>query len=371
MQRPRARPLGRSLLAALVLGLALACEPAVVESPSPSATPIPTGVATPAPSPSDPGQSEPPAGVARWAAVTPTGAAPGARADHTWTFDPGGAVAYLFGGHGPDADLADLWVYDLTADAWLSLTAAAGPSPRHDHAAAFVDGLGLVVLGGRTADGVADDLWAYDPSADAWRTLEVAGERPAARAGACAALRTDGRLWLHGGEASDGAALDDTWVYDPGPSSWTRLDPAGEAPAARHDAACWWTADDRFVVAGGRGADDTILADAWTLAGDAAGPWQSVDAVGLEPLADAAATSTDLGAVLVGGVGGLDGAPSADLLTFEPRSLEAARYAAQADGPGPRHGAAIVNDPQGERLLLFGGDDGTAPLGDLWAVRLP
>lgn len=373
MLRPRAWPLGRSLLAIILLAVPLACEPAPSEPPSPTASASPPASADPSPSPSEPVPSDPAAGEARWTAVTASGDAPAARADHSWTFDPSGAVAYLFGGRGADGDLADLAAYDLTADAWLALSPAGpAPSPRHDHAAAYVDGLGLVVLGGRTDAGVVDDLWAYDPSADGWRTLEVAGERPPARAGACVAQRTDGRLWLHGGEGADGALLDDTWVYDPGPSTWTRLDtPAGDGPAARRDAACWWTADDRFVVMGGAGADGAVLADGWTLAGDAADGWAAIDADTLLPRADAAASAGDQGAVLVGGVADAAGTPVADLLVFDPRTLETARFTAAADGPPARHGAALVDDPQGERLLLFGGTDGATPLADLWAVRLP
>jgi hypothetical protein len=272
-----------------------------------------------------------------------------------------------------DGDLDDLWAYDLTADVWQRLDPGGDrPSPRHEHAAAWIDGLGLVVFGGRSDAGALDDFWAYDPAADGWRTLAVTGPPPAARAGACVAMRADGRLWLYGGLGPDQAVLADTWIYDSGLSDWVSRPSVGEAPAGRSGAACWWSADDRFLIHGGTSATGAALGDAWSL--EAAGPadsvWQPVVDPGLSPRAQAAVTTGGGGAVIVGGRGA-DGAARSDLVTFEASTLAVTHLDAAPEGPAARSGASLVDDPEAERLLLFGGAGASGPLNDLWALDLP
>lgn len=350
---------GRAILLALIIGVPLACGPTVPVTPSPMAT-------STAP-------SEPSAGLARWSAISPSGSTPAPRSGQSWTVDPSSAVAYLFAGRGEGSDFGDLWAYDLTADAWSRLEPAGDrPAPRRDQAAVWVDGLGLVMFGGRTDSGVLDDFWAYDPSANAWRTLDVAGSRPGARSGACVAPRVDGRFWLLGGQSADGSVFADTWEYDPGPSTWTQRPATAEIPAGRSSAACWWTADDRFVVYGGASATGAALGDAWLLAGagspDAA--WRPLVASGLMPRSGAAGTAASRGAVVAGGIG-RDGAVRSDVVTFDSRALAVTRLDAAPDGPPARSGASLVDDPEGERLVLFGGAGTTSAFGDLWALDLP
>lgn len=328
---------------------------------SDAASPSPTTSATPVP-------TDPPAGVARWTAVTPATPVPNARSGHTWTVDPSSAVAYLFGGRGAAGLLGDVWAYDLTADRWAQLQPdGEQPAPRFEHGAAWVDGLGVVVFGGRTEDAALDDLWAFDPSANAWRAIEVGDPRPSARAAACLALRTDGRLWLFAGEGAPGTEL---WIFDQGPSSWTRR-AVTAGPGRRSGAACWWTADDRLAVHGGLapGPPPAPLGDLWVFdPEEASGTWQ--EAGDLAPRDRAAWTTTSQGGVATGGIGE-GGALLADVVVFEARSLAATVLRSASDGPAPRNGAALADDPEGERVLMFGGRGADGPLGDLWALDLP
>jgi hypothetical protein len=332
---------------------------ATASSPTTSATPVP---------------SDTPVGVARWAAVTSSAPGPGPRSGHSWTVDPSSAVAYLFAGRGSTGPLADVWAYDLTADRWSQLRPdGEGPAARFEHGAAWVDGLGLVVFGGRTEAGVLDDFWAFDPGANAWRTLDVAGARPPARAAACAALRADGRLWLYGGEGASGPAQGVLWTYDPGPSSWTQLEVDG-GPGGRAGSACWWSADDRLVVHGGLipGATSALFGDLWAFDPEAGadGAWQAVERADLAPRARAAVTTTSHGGLVVGGVGEAD-ALLADAVVFDATSLTPNVLRPPADGPAARSGAALADDPEGERTLMYGGLGVSGALGDLWALDLP
>jgi hypothetical protein len=333
---------------------------------SPVATsPSPTTSATTAP-------TDPPPGVARWTAMTPSTPGPDARSGHTWTVDPSSAIAYLFGGRGSAAAMADVWGYDLTADRWLPLRPQGdGPTGRFEHGAAWVDWLGLVVFGGRTDDRVLDDAWAYDPSRNAWRTIEVTGSAPSARAAACLALRADGQVWMYGGELADGSASAELSVYDPRASAWSRH-AAGDGPGARAGMACWWTADDRLAVHGGSmpGPPSATLGDLSVLDPDAstAGSWQS--AGDFPPRDRAGSTVTSRGGVVFGGIGAGEEL-LADVVVFDDRTLEATALRGAPDGPAARSGAALADDPEGERVLMYGGRGADGPLRDLWVLDLP
>jgi Galactose oxidase, central domain len=341
-------------------------------SSSPTATARTSDAASPSPTTSTtPPATDTPAGVARWTAITPTSPAPDARSGHAWTVDPSSAVAYLFGGRGSAGALGDAWSYDLTADRWAEVPSSGKrPGPRFEHGAAWIDGVGLVVFGGRTDAGPLDDFWAFDPGANAWRPLAVAGRRPSARAAACLAMRADGRLWMYGGEGPAGAANSELWIYDPGPSTWTQRE-AGAGPSVRSGAACWWTSDDRLVVHGGLtpGPPSARLGDLWVFDPDAAGgTWQKADDA--TPRDRGAWTATGHGGVVMGGIGENDGL-LADVVVFDDRSLAATVLGPSPGGPPARSGAALADDPESERTLLYGGLGTDGPLGDLWALDLP
>ena len=345
-------------------------------SPSATAAATATGSSVASPSPTTSATAVPsdqPVDVARWTAVKPATPGPDARSGHTWTVDPSSAVAYVFGGRGGAGAFGDVWAYDLTADRWAPLTPSGeAPPPRFEHGAAWVDGLGLVVFGGRTESSVLDDLWAYDPGANAWRAIDAAGTAPSARAAACLSLRSDGRLWLFGGEVSAGSLSAGPWSYDPGSSSWSQHAARG-GPEPRAGSACWWSADDRLVVYGGRIPDTPAPAgDLWTFDPDAGGggAWLAVEAADLPPRDRAAATTTSQGALVVGGLG-KDDALLADVVIFDPTSLAAHVLQPAPDGPQARSGAALADDPEGERTVMFGGRGADGPLDDLWALDLP
>ncbi len=376
MTRPIRDPRRRSIgpLLAIVVIVAAGCGPNVPVTPAPSASP--TDLASPSPSAIVPTAtaSGQPTGTASWTVVTPNGGPPAAREGHSWSVDPSSAIAYLFGGRGLAGALDDLWAYDMTADAWQQLDPPGdGPPARYDHAAAWIDGLGLVVAGGRSASGVLADLWAYDPSANAWRTLDTSGPGPAGRSGACGAMATDGSWWVYGGADADGAALAELWRYDPGRSAWVESGVEG-GPNGRVDAACWWTADGRFAILGGRTrTDGQALADdaIWSLdpaAAGGAGAWSSVAGPVGTGRAGAASTSTGDAAVVVDGHGP-DGAPRSDLVVVGTDG--ATVLGPGAAGPTPRIAASLVADPEGERLLLFGGLGRDGPTNDVWGLTLP
>ena len=375
--------LGVSLFAAAVLACATAqsttapSAPTSTSSPTPTAPAGPTQTAPPSPSPSPTAAPEAtplvtappvPADQATWTERDDVAAGPAAREDHTWTVDGDGQTAYLFGGRTSDGPQADLWSFDLATDAW-TMVRPEGPAPaaRFGHTATWVPDVGLVAWSGQGRD-FFSDIWAYDLLTDAWRELPSLGAVPAARYGSCASLGPDGRLWISHGFTQDSGRFSDTRAYDFATGQWTDMTPAGDVPVKRclHD--CYWSAD-RLILYGGQTTGVAALGDIWAY-DLATGKWTrgpDPDALprqlyALSPLGSSA---------LVFGGGSVDGGFLDDMLAIDSATLEITETGTISDGPAPRSGATLIGDSsQGAlRYLLFGGQNETGLLGDLWEFQ--
>ena len=344
-------------------------QPTVPPAPSPSQPIASPSASIPATGPS--ASTEIAQRTARWTRLELASDRPPARVSHTWTVDPSGAVAYLFAGRGDGGFLGDLWAFDMTADAWAQLVPV-GPSPaaRAGHVAAWVDGIGLVVFGGRTAVGVSSELWAYDPEANGWRRLTPGADGPAARADACGAVGVDGRLWVSHGEDKDGAYFDDVWIFDAAASTWSDTDPGLPAPMARAGSACWWSSAAGLMIYGGRSATEPAHDDVWSLGSGSAVRWQAGPKFPARGRAAAAVGVSSSAAYVFGGAGQGD-TLLGDLLGYDMSAGTTERFAPASEAPGPRAGATLIDDPGGERLLLFGGRVATGPVDDVWSVSPP
>ena len=85
----------------------------------------------------------------------------------------------------------------------------------------------------------------------------------------------------------------------------------------------------------------------------------------------AAAVGVSSSAVyLVGGAGQGD-TLLGDLLGYDLSDGTTERFAPASEAPAPRAGASMVDDPGGERLLLYGGREATGPVDDVWSVSPP
>ncbi len=362
----RTRPLSLAI-AALLLGAcsgpgASGALPSMSSRPSSteggaSSTPRPTTSAAATPTPTL--TAEPLA----WASLDVTG--PAAREDHTWTLDPGGEIAYLFGGRDGTTVFDDAWAFDLTADAWTRLEPSGGPPARFGHEAAWVSGVGLVLFAGQAdASTFFNDLWAYDPATDAWTQLPAAGAQPTARYGSCASLGPDGRLWVSHGFTEDGARFSDTRAYDFATSTWTDETPEGTRPVERSLHGCWWTDDGALALYAGQTTGVTALGDRWMLAD---GTWSRLDGA-LPPARNLYARARLDGATLVFGGQALDGTFHHDLWLLEDGAADATALDPSGSAPPGRAGGELVMDESRGRALLFGGRDAEGALDDLWVL---
>ena len=305
--------------------------------------------------------------------LSPDGAVPAAREDHTWTVAPDG-TAYLFGGRNGADTYDDLWRYEVVSGTWAQVTPA-GPSPtaRFGHNAVWAAGIGLVLFAGQGPDGFFNDMWAFDPAINEWRQLQTAGARPIPRYGSCAAIGPDDRLWISHGFTSEGQRFADTRAFDFESAAWTDETPVGEAPIQRCLHACWWTEDDELVLYAGQTTGTTSLDDLWHLGVGERPGTNTWTQLALDPLPPArnlyASARWESGTLAFGGQG-LEGAYLADSWWIADDGT-AARLDLDADAPSPRGGAELIADPDRGRLLLYGGRDSTTTFGELWELVVP
>lgn len=339
-------------------------------TPAPTPTPAPTSSPTPTPAPT----AEPLPSTGAWAAVTPGGDLPARREDPTWTVDPAAGTAWLFGGRSGGTTHGDLWAYDLASDTWSRIVpVGAAPAARFGHDATWVPGRGLIVFGGQAdATTFFSDIWQFDPATLTWTKLAAGGSVPKARYGSCADLGPDGRLWLSHGFTEDGTRFADTKAYDFDTASWTDLTPTGTTPVARCLHSCWWTADGRFVLYAGQTTGVEALGDLWVLtpgAGDTPGSWTKAS-IERPPDRNLYAISRFRDTVVVIGGRGLKKTFLDDVYVVDPDSLAFRQIAVSGKGPSGRGGAALIDDPDRGRMLLFGGKTAAGALADLWALTL-
>lgn len=366
----------------LVLSLAGCTGTGPIESTPPHSPAPTTGTAaTDAPASQATGTPAPTTAIpdsGTWARLEIDGPSPDPREDHTWTVDPEGRGAWLFGGRDGGTVFDELWVFDLRAESWRVLDVAGdAPAARFGHEAAWVPGRGLVVFGGQRGATFFDDLWLFEPGEDgvsgSWQLLPPGGGAPVARYGSCSGIGPDGRLWISHGFTSDGARFSDTLAYDFAAEAWSDQAPAGERPVERCLHACWWTSDGQLALYGGQTTGVAALGDLWLLTPGAGGAptneWSKAPDQGLAARNLPAIARLGPATLLFGGRGldrealgetwlAVDGGAG-----FEP-------FETPGDEPPARSGAALIDDPAGDRLLLFGGL-GSDAFGDMWALTFP
>jgi hypothetical protein len=200
------------------------------------------------------------------------GVAPLAREDAA--FAVGNGIALLYGGWDTNSGgsgevtYSDTWSLNLSTDVWSRITVAGGISPGSLRGASLLwqPSLQAFVLFGGCYP-CSSTLWTFTPSTHTWSTITPSTSTPSPRMEGVwvwdPALAVDE---LFGG-TNGSTEFNDTFLYAPGTSSWTRASTPG-APSPRSSAAADFlnsTGNQTLLLSGGEGAAGP-LADTWRLA---------------------------------------------------------------------------------------------------------
>jgi len=272
--------------------------------------------------------------------------APAARTGHTGIWD--GQELIIWGG---SLGGGTFWVnsgglYRPDLDAWSLVSMLNPPVPRAGHTAVW-SGAEMLVWGGNGAGGPLNNGGRYQPASARWNVISTNGA-PAARAGHVA-VWAGSRMVIWGGRNSNGL-LADGGFYDPAADQWAALTLANP-PAARTGATAVW-AGDRILMWGGDGANGVLNSGSQMLfVNGVASQWRAMT------LANAPAGRRHHTAVWTGQKliiwGGDDGATAlADGAAYDPMA-DAWDTLPSTNAPAARYNHTAVWT--GQEMLILGG----------------
>jgi hypothetical protein len=304
---------------------------------------------------------------ARWTEEPGGDAGPTPRRFVDLAYDPVRGAVVLYGGWSTDFTtvFADTWEWD---GAWHLRNAASAPGPRRHHRMAWDPLRGRVVLvGGRDATGIGvfADVWAWN-GAD-WEDVTPAAAGPTPRSDhAIAWDDVNGRLMVVGGVAAiTGLLPADTWHL--GTAGWVAQPSSFARPTQRKNHAMAADPAGGALLFGGVSGNNplnapSVLFDTWRYRSPV---WTQLSP-GASPSARVghAMATTPTGVALFGGFG-----PGASPVYRDDLHLwNGSTWVPQPATGGPpaaRTGAGLAFDRFRNRLVMFGGSNG-APLGDVW-----
>jgi N-acetylneuraminic acid mutarotase len=275
----------------------------------------------------------------------------------------------VFGGwHG--AYFNDLWSYDATSNVLLPLTPSGPTPPAREHHTAVWDAAGnrMFVFGGQGSDGsYLSDLWSYDASSNSWAQLTPGGSPPAPRYLHTAVWdAAGGRMLVLWGYNNSSGFLNELWSYQAAANTWVPLAPAGTLPAARAGhRAIWDAAASRMLVFAGNDGQ-YYYNDLWSY-GATTNTWVPLTPSGPPPAVrwrHTAVWDAVGNRMLV--FGGRDGSgPGNDLWSYQAATNS---WTELSPGGYSRYDHTAVWDTVGNRMLIFAGDP--SRLGrDLWSYQ--
>jgi N-acetylneuraminic acid mutarotase len=308
-----------------------------------------------------------------WTELESSGTLPSPRSDHSMANDPVSGRLVMFGGYTGKEPRNDTWAYDPVANTWAGLAPSGTlPSPRSGHSMVYdpVTHL-LIMFGGRYKEGVGlDDIWAYAAATNTWTELKPSGTLPSPRFKQASAHDPTTRcLVMFGGRSDTDLPCDDTWTYDPASNTWTELKPSGTLPPARSGHSMVYDpVTHRLVMFGGRDDTGTALGDTWAY-DSAANTWTELKPSGTLPSARSGhSMAYDLASGRLVMFGGQDaaGVTLRDTWAYDAIGKAWIELEPSRTSPSARGGQALVYDPAGGQLIMFGGSAAGSFHGDIW-----
>jgi hypothetical protein len=257
---------------------------------------------------------------------------------------------------------------------WQRLqSAGAKPPARHDHSlTADATGQNAYVFGGRSGSVGLNDLWTYDAGSNAWRQLQPEGAAPAARWGHNAAFDAPRKALIVFGGQRPGGFFSDVWAYGVDANRWERLAADNAGPSRRYGAGGAYEAGARTITVTHGFTDTGRFDDTWSFAlGDVR--WSELSPrSGERPLRRCLLRTVDDSEggrfVLFGGQS--NAAPFMnDLWAFDV-SARSWQQLAPAGGPSPRNLYAAARRGDRREALVHGGNTLDGNSGELWLLDL-
>ncbi len=307
-------------------------------------------------------------GTPGWADLFGSPLAPSRRREGAAVYDPDHEQMIQFSGTQPAGPLdSDVWRLSLNGPPqWTREVVPDGPTSRHGHAAVWDSPRHRMLMMGGYDDQVGtfgNDMWALTLGpVPAWTPLATTGTPPSPRMmfGMVHDTRED-RLLIFGGHPT---FLNDVWelpLSGPDALQWNQLTPSGVPPAPRWGMSMVYDRDhDRAIIFGGTSSGGTGRNDTWALdlrGGDV--EWTELETGVARPaprFVHSAIFDEKRGRMVI--YGGATGSNFLDDVWEMSPSRHRARWepmAPDGESPGTRDLHSAVYDPEGDRMVVFGG----------------
>ena len=275
---------------------------------------------------------------------------------------------YTYGGLAPEGEFVDIILRWSGKDQSTELQARAAnpdvgiPPGRYGHTSVVVDDK-LYVFGGQGQFGCLNDLWCFDFERCSWSRVDAAGEPPAARTGHCACV-SNGVMFVFGGKdvrpGMDSVAHNDLYGYDLKEREWLPIETRWRRPAGGGGCAMTSMNGVLYVLSPSDTMMEMIL---WCLQLSAQGRlrWTQVPRVGQLPTPRTDYVATLFGAnwIVHGGRVLLQDGVLGDTYAFHFPTAEWGRFDPESD-TDPRFGHA-GSAVDGALVLLHGKRDTFVP----------
>ena len=295
---------------------------------------------------------------------------PSKRHDQAVATDEGRARVVMFGGADANGHIAETWEWD--GHDWNQVKPETSPTPRAGLAMTYDGAIARVVMFGgiNGTIGNYDDTWIWD--GQSWQLTLAVGSPPPRHEHAMAYDSLRKKVVMFGG--LDGGDLGDTWELswnDDQTATWKLITPT-VSPSPRHGHCMAF--DPRIgkvILVGGTtdvaktdgtaGTTPTVLADTWSWDGTV---WTQLGALPVATTDGALAFDTaQQQMVLFGGDDAVGNVLDTALLFNDSAwSVEPP----QVPTPTARDSSTLTMSPDGESLMLFGGDNQGVASNDTW-----
>lgn len=317
-----------------------------------------------------------------WIQITPDGVAPPVRWAHSAVWDPINSRMFVFGGRDVDYIKNDTWIlsWDDQTWSWAELAPPATPLGRSGHSAVWYMGKNsLVVFGGYDGSHRYNDVWAITKDIPFYtrNQLSPEGTPPSARDRHTSVYDLAGGSMVVFGGQDESGPLNDAWylTWSYYSCSWRQLQPSGTAPSKRVDhSAVWDPAKNRMIVFGGYDGANP-LSDVWTLTRlSSTWTWAQLSPSGTAPSARANHSAVwdeaNNRMIIFGGYDGTSLLNDVWTLTLSGTTWTWAKLSPSGTAPTPRTGHVAGWDAANNQMVVSGGSSGCAPLDDSWTLKL-
>ncbi len=306
-----------------------------------------------------------------WVELTPaSGPAPAARRNASAVYDPVDNRMVIYGGFGTSY-LGDIWAFDIDTETWSDLTPSSGPAPAARLTPASVydpTGHQMIMWSGQSFGSTfLNDVWSFDFDTHTWSQYAPTGGPPNIRYGVGYTWDPVAHDLVTFAGFTNMGRFHDVWRFNDQAVTWTDVSPAtGPLERCLH-AACYDAVGHRMIMYGGQN-NNGPLGDLWALDLNT-DTWTDIT-----PATNPAARyftalvydAANRRATMFGGqtlLGATSESWVFDLWTGAWTQLSPA-----GTPPTSRYGAAGIYDGAHDRMIVFGGNDGSVQ-NDVWALE--